>query len=445
MQVIKRIINRVFGFFKVEIWRTPRSARSPGRAFFTRQLRIMILSIRKFGADRCPLRASALTVYSLLSIVPVLAMAFAVAKGFGVERLLEKQLMTQLSGQEAVLEKIMSFVHALLENTRGGTIAGIGIVVLCWSVIKVMGHIERSFNDIWGVKRSRSLVRKFTDYLSIALVSPILFLLSSSTTVFISTQITSITGKVGFLGLVSPVILFIVKLLPYGLLWIVFVLLYLLMPNTRVNFSSALVAGIAAGTIYQISQWAYISFQVGIARYNAIYGSFAALPLFLIWVQLGWFIVLLGAEISYAHQNTDGAGYGTGGMKISRRRLQLHCLEITHLVIGVFTAGKKALTAKEITARLALPLNTTEDFVGILVESGILSVIDEGPDDPPAFQPAVDTQLLTVAYVLEALESVGYDTPPLHGTTVMKRLSGTLAAFRHLLQSSPENVRLKDI
>ena len=296
---IRVVRSKITNFIKTDIWRIRVRNLPRRKSFFIKQLRILLLAIRGFHGDKCPLQASALTFYSILSVVPVVAMAFGVAKGFGFQKLLEKQLLEKFPGQEEVMMQVVNFALSLLENTKGGMIAGIGVAVLLWTVIKVLSNIERSFNTIWEIKKSRTFGRKFSDYLSIMLISPILVIMSSSVTVFITTQVTLITEKIALLGIFSSLIFFILKLLPYCLVWILFTFIYILMPNTKVNFSSGFIAGVFAGTIFQLAQWAYIYFQVGVAKYNAIYGSFAALPLFLVWLQLSWLIVLLGAEISF--------------------------------------------------------------------------------------------------------------------------------------------------
>ena len=304
-QGIGDLISNFLSFIRGDIWRMRLDDLPFGKSFLIRQLRIIILAIRGYDEDRCLLRASSLTFYTLLSIVPVAAMFFGVAKGFGFERRLQEELFNRFPGQEEVLNQVISFSNSLLEQTRGGLIAGIGMLVLFWSVLKVLGHIEMALNDIWGLKESRSWGRKFSDYLSSMLIRPNLVLMSGSATVFITTQVTQITQKVELLGVISPLISFLLKFSPYVLIWALFTILYIIMPNTKVNFKAGLLGGVVAGTFYQIAQGAYISFQIGAAKYNAIYGSFAALPLFLMWLQISWWIVLFGAELSFANQNVD--------------------------------------------------------------------------------------------------------------------------------------------
>ena len=179
----------------------------------------------------------------------------------------------------------------------------------------------------------RSFSRRFTDYLSVMLICPILLIMASSVTVFINTQATLITQKIALLGAISPVIHVLLELLPYTVIWFVFTFIYIFIPNTKVNFTSGILGGVAAGTIYQVVQWAYVYFQVGVAKYNAIYGSFAALPLFLVWLQLSWRVVLLGAEVSFAHQNVDTYEFEQDCLSASYSFKKLLALLITHQLV----------------------------------------------------------------------------------------------------------------
>src|SRR4029453_1575879 len=275
-------------FLNNDIWRLQTHKLPPRRSFWITQLRIVLLAVRRLNVDRCELGPSALTFYSLLSIVPVVAMAFAVAKGFGVEKILGEQLMTKLEGQQEVAEKIMGFAQTMLENTKGGALAGVGIVVLFWSVIKVLGNIERSFNDIWGVKTARVMGRKLADYLSVMLIFPVLMILASSITVLFTTQVSLMLERLSFLGYLADALIFLLKILPCAVLWLAFSFFFVFMPNTKVERKAALWGGIPAGTVYQLVQLAYIKFQIGVSNYGAIYGSFAERPLFLGGLRVRW-------------------------------------------------------------------------------------------------------------------------------------------------------------
>jgi membrane protein len=439
------LVSNFFSFIRNDIWRIRLADLPFGKSFLIKQLRIMILAIRGFDEDRCLLRASSLTFYTLLSIVPVVAMFFGIAKGFGFERRLQKELFERFAGQEEILNQVISFSNSLLEQTQGGLIAGVGLLVLFWSVLKVLGHIEMAFNDIWEIKKPRSWGRKFSDYLSIMLVSPILVLMSGSATVFITTQVTQITRKIELLGYLSPLITFLLNLTPYVLIWSLFTILYVIMPNTKVNFKAGLLGGVVAGTLYQIAQGVYISFQIGAARYNAIYGSFAALPLFLMWLQISWWIVLFGAELSFANQNVDTYEYEPDSLKVSPGFKKLLALQITHMLVKNFENGDRPLSDSQISSRLEMPIRLVHNILFDLAEAGLISEIKTKIEKEHAFQPARDINKLTIQFVLAALELSGTDTIPVTRTDHYQALSDALKNFRDAMEKSPANKLLKDI
>jgi membrane protein len=445
MPGITPIIKRLVNFLKNDIWRLRLSGFGLLTSTGIRLLRMILLAVRGFYEDKLPLRASALTLYSLLGLVPVLAMAFGIAKGFGFEAILEKRLLENFPGQEDIINQLMGYAISLLQSTRGGLMAGIGVAVLLWTVIQVLGHIEDSFNDIWGIKGSRSLARKFADYLSVMLIGPVLLILSGSATVFITTQITSIMEKVSLLGLISPVIYFLLKLLPYGLIWILFTVIYMLMPNIRVKLSSGLAAGVIAGTCFQVAQWLYINFQIGAARYNAIYGSFAALPLFLAWLQISWTIVLIGAEISFAHQNADAFEFEPDSHHISLFHKKRIALCLSHQLVQNFATGQSPLTAVDLSQQLEIPIRLVRQILRELAESGLFSVTYVENDEEPAYQPAKDIHQLTILTVLNALDARGGHDIHIKETPALGAISEALRTFAALIKDAPQNKLLKDI
>ena len=439
------LISNLISFIRTDIWLIRLEDLPFGRSFLIRQLRTIILAIRGYDEDRCLLRASSLTFFTLLSIVPIVAVFFGIAKGFGFERLLEKQLLERFPGQEEVLNQIINFANSLLEQTRGGLIAGIGLLVLFWSVLKVLGHIEAAFNDIWEIKESRSWGRKFSDYLAIMLISPIFILMSGSLTVFIKTQLTLITQKVSFLGILSPLVHFSFELMPYVLVWILFTILYIIMPNTRVSLKAGFLGGVVAGTLYQIAQWAYISFQISTAKFNAIYGSLAALPLFLMYLQISWWIVLFGAELSFANQNVDTYEFEPDSLKVSPGYKKLLTLQIFHLLIQNFENGAPPPIDSQISKRLHMPIRLVHDILSNLVESGLVSEIKTKSEKEFAYQPACDINQLTIQSVLEALDHKGIESIPVAKTDGYQALSEALKNFSEAMEKSPANKLLKNI
>jgi membrane protein len=439
------MLSRTIKFLTQDIWHIQVKELSTGRSFSLGVLRVIVLAIRGFKKDKLQLRAPALTFFSLLALVPVAAMAFAIAKGFGLEAVLERQLFHEFPGQREVLLHVISFAHNLLDKTRGGTMAIFGVIILFWAVIKVLGHIERSFNDIWNIKKSRTLWRKFSDYLTIMLICPILVIASSSFTLYLKTQVTNIVEKISLLGYLSPLIYMLVKLLPYGMIWLLFTLTYLLMPNTKVNFASGLLAGIIAGTMYQLLQLAYINLQFVIAKYNAIYGSFAALPLFLIWLQISWLIVLFGAEISYAHQNSELYEFEPGSLRISHALKTLISLQVGHCIVQNFSNARKPLTARQIAMDLGIPLRLVQTILGDLIDARILSEIESEENETGAYQPALDINRLTLSFVINALGNKGNSEIPFPQNETSESLKAALQNFKDTLESHPANKLLKDI
>jgi len=324
-------------------------------------------------------------------------------------------------------------------------IAGIGLVLLFWSVIKVLSNIESSLNDIWEIKEPRTWGRKFSDYLAVMLISPLLILISGGATVFVTTQITQLTAKIELLGMISPFIFLSFKLIPYLLIWLLFTIIYVLMPNTKVSLKAGLVAGIIAGTIFQIVQWGYISFQVGTARYNAIYGSFAALPLFLLWVQISWWVVLFGAELSFAHQNVGTYEYEPDSNKVSPAFKKVLTLQIAHLLIKNFASGERALTDVEIGARLKIPIRLVHKILYDLVQSGVISETTTRQDRRFGYQPARDINALTIKFVIDAIDQNGSNNIPVARTEEFVALSEAIDKFREEMETSPANKLLKDI
>ncbi len=445
---IQSLITRAINFVTVDIWRIRLEDLPFGKSFLIKQLRIFLLTVRGFDENKCFTRASSLTFYTLLSIVPVVAMLFGVAKGFGFEKLLEKELrelVVKLPGQEEVLTKVIEYAQSLLESTKGGVIAGIGLVLLFWSVVKVLSHIEASLNDIWEIKEARTWGRKFSDYLAVMLLSPMLILVSSSATVFVTTQITQLTQQIKLLGVLSPLIFLSFKLIPYVLIWILFTVIYVLMPNTKVNLKAGLVAGIIAGTIFQIVQWGYISFQVGTARYNAIYGSFAALPLFLMWVQISWWVVLFGAELSFANQNVGTYEYEPDSNKVSPAFKKVLTLQIAHLLIKNFASGQIPLTDTEISAQLRAPIRLVHSILFDLVESRLVSETTTRVDKKFGYQPARDINTLTITSVIDAIEQNGTNSIPVVKNEEFEALSDAIKKFKDVMETSPANKLLKDI
>jgi len=397
-----------------------------------------LFAIQGFKDDQCILRASALTFYTLLSIVPIMAMAFGISKGFGLEKLLENQLLATFPGHEEVTGKIIEFSSNLLKETKSGIMAIPGVILLLWSVIKMFSHIEDSFNTIWCITSKRTLIRKFADYIALFFTASFFFIFSSSVTIFLSTELSNLFGNIPFIQ-----ILF--HLLPFFTAWLIFLFFYIFLPNTKVDFKSALIGGILAGTMYQITQILYLKFQIQVTHYNAIYGSFAALPLFLIWLQMSWIILLSGAEMSFVLENkdfieTEDVDYEA----ISIKNKKLLSLRIILHIVQRFKNNEPSASAMEIYSILKMPQKLVRSALNNLVKCNILSeVLKE--EDEKGFQPARDIELFSIMNAIEALENQGEDNISLEDTLELEALNDSLERFTRKAFESNGNRLFKEI
>ena len=245
--------------------------------------------------------------------------------------------------------------------------------------------------------------------------------------------------------LFTPKILLSQTTLPYCTIWIMFTFVFIFMPNTKVKLRSGLLGGIVAGTIFQITQWLYINFQIGAAKYSAIYGSFAALPLFLLWLQISWLVVLFGAELSFAHQNVETYEFEQDCLSASYSFKKRLSLLIAHLLVKSFCKADRPWDAEKISHTLEIPIRLVRQILFELVGAGILSkaVKDDGKD--AAYQPAVDVGKITIKYVVESLEQRGNSDIPVGKTNELDKLSDCLNTFADDIEKSPANILLKDL
>lgn len=442
------MISNLIQFFKFRIWEIKLKDLHPLKAFLIRVLRIILLAYQGFIRNRGQKTASVLTYYSMLNIVPVVAVAFAVAKGFGLEKMIEKQILqmaAKANWQADMTNQIIAFSQKFLERAKGGLIAGIGVVLLFWAVISILGKIEESLNHIWEIKQSRTIVRKFSDYIALIVLTPILLIISSSATVLVTSQVKIIFSKIALLGIFSNVVLFLLNLLPYVSIWALLTMLYLIMPNTRIPFRSALIGGVTAGTIAQIVQWLYFTLQIGVTKYGAIYGSFSALPLFLGLLQISWMIVLFGAEVAHANEHYETFGFHPDYSKISLSSKKFLMLRIFHLLTKRFTLGEKSLSAKQIAYTLEIPLRLVRQILHELIDVGLVAETIKGIKGEVAYQPGRTIENITVKHALDEYEKCGITKVPFHPSEEAEKISKSLQDLSETIEKSPANIRLKEI
>lgn len=439
-------IKAVNQFLFTDIWRMSLSQNPKGKGnFWIHTLRIAMLAIRGFKEDNVAIRASALTFFTTIAIVPVFAMFFGIAKGFNLDKNLDAFLRTKFEGQEEVLNWIMNFSNSLIEKTVGGLMAGVGFIILLWSILRVFTNIELSFNAIWHLERGRNLTRKFSDYFSLILVAPILLIASSSTNVYLATTLHSISSQYEIVGYVAPVFLFLLKLIPYLLVGVLFTIVYLVMPNTKVNFKAALVAGFVAGTIFELVQWGYIYFQVGMSRYNAIYGSFAALPLFMIWQQTSWIIVLVGAKISFAIQNVELYEFEYEIDNVSNNDRRTLSVLLMERIVKRHIKGDVPYTSEELSEELQMPVRMVRMLLTNLVKGNLL--VETYTDDPKSrgYVPAIADEAITICRIYDVLDHIGVDDVIQPDVDTYKQICRITENMDEHLCNSDLNLKVKDL
>ena len=392
------------------IWHTPLSSLTKRKTFLLKQFRILYVAIKGFVKDRVQTQASALTLNTLLSIIPLAAIVFAIAKGFGLEQNLIDELSMEFQSHQEILNWLLNIAQCALQQTKGGYLAGIGVIILLYSVMALLGNIENSFNHIWQISSSRPWSRKFTDYLTIMLIAPVFMILSGSITVFIGTKLTEFISSAKILSSLKPLVGFSIKLAPYFLTWTILTIVYMIIPNTKVNFVPALVAGIIAGTGLKLLQWLYIDMQMGLTRLSAIYGSFAAIPLLIVWLQASWLLILLGAELSFANQNLSNYEQEAEALDISNFQKKTLSVLVLQRIIKNFALGEDAISSSELSKYFNIPVRLVRDIIKNLLEVGLVSQIHiDRRDKESFFQPAIDINMITVGLVLSKLDRQGDD------------------------------------
>ncbi len=433
-RLFQRAAKRWTRFFQQELWEEDING-SGWKYLWIAPLRMALLAWEGRRSHLLLLRASALTYVTVMSIVPTLAFVFALAKGFGVHHILEPFLLKYVSmGQE----KVVTYVIQYIGNTSVKALGSIGFALVFFSVIQAMSTIERTFNDIWGIRAHRRGFRKIADYMSILAICPLAVTFSLAMTATISSS--TITQKLRLIAPISQVMDWLFTLGPYAMLWLGFIFLYMFAPNTRVKPKSAVIGGILAGTVWQIFLWSYTHFQVGLARYNAIYSGFASLPFFLVWLYVSWVIVLFGAEIVFAHQNLRffrSLQSAPHPSPYYRERLALRAM------IGIarrFYSGGLPWEMEEFSRALKVQPSLLDEVLSKLHDRGLLIELQT---DGRRFIPARALENISMLDVVMAIYRGGEDPPELMTKVEEDILRDTWASARMTLEETLANIHFK--
>src|SRR5574344_2222450 len=400
----KAKIKGIRSFLNVGIWRITEDEVSKPRRILYDAIKILIISVKEFTQGRLVVRASALTYNTLFSIIPLLAILFAIVRGLGFSNLLEIQMKNGFGAQTPAMTTILGFIDSYLSHTKSGVFIGVGLIMLLWTILTLINNIERTFNTIWQVKKPRTIYRKMTDYFSMLLLTPIFLVLSSGISIFMSTMINKMDGFI----IVGPVLKLSLNLIPFFIIWLMFIALYSYMPNTRVKLKHCIIPGILAGSAAQFFQYLYIGSQIWVSRYNAIYGSFAAIPLFLLWTQISWSICLYGAELSYATQNVRNYSFAKDIEHVTRRYHDFLCLLIMSLICKRFAKGEKPYDADELAKENHIPFRLTNEILYDLQDlKMVLAITQDEKSDSVIYVPAEDINRMSVSMLLNRLDLYG--------------------------------------
>lgn len=407
-------------------------------SWLARQFKVILYAIRGIQKHDVFIRSAALTFFTIMSIVPIFAMAFGIAKGFGLDARLSEFLYTKLAGYGQLLDNLLIFADNMLQRARGGVIAAVGVLVLFWSVLKVFDNIEKAFNSIWEVHKPRSIGRKASDYLAVMIIAPILLVLAASTGIYMKTS----------LSLFAPN--FLVQVLFYTwslvMIWLLFSFVYKVIPNTNVRTKTAFTGGIIAGTAFMIFQSVYFTIQSSLININAIYGTFAAIPLFLIWLQISWQILLFGAELTFANQNISRYEIEkvTGNINYNYRK-KIYILVMYHFATN-YIQGKGPLSSERISDSTGLSLRVIRDTVYNLLNAGlIVPVITDGDKKTHFYLPAQDVTDMRIFDVIKTVENTGGINEVLKSNRELKEISRVADMMENTAISSKNNIKLVDL
>ncbi|MBE6324659.1 MAG: YihY/virulence factor BrkB family protein [Bacteroidales bacterium] len=398
-------LRRGVDFVRNDLWRTTTEELDHSRRFGVQVLKTLVISARGFSENDISMRANSLTYSFMFAVVPIMSLFLAVARGFGFEQVIESYLKKSFLGQydEKLIDVIMGFVQRYLETAQGGVFLGVGILILLWAVYSFFVNVESSFNRIWQVQKSRNPVRQMTSYIMILLSIPLMMIVSSGISILVNTKL----GDAQFIDM-SAFREFLIKLIPWATMWLVFVLMYKGIPNTKVRWNAAIIPGVLIGTLAQLLQMLGVYIFMFLGRTSIVYGAFAIVPLLLTWVQWLSLLILFGAELSYSIQNNEHFDYQIDIDRMSRRYKDYLTLYICYCIVKRFERAEKPYTVHELAQETHLPVRIINQLIGRMREVEILNKVNPAEGDREGrYQPAMDINRLTVGMLFEYIERGG--------------------------------------
>ncbi len=432
-------------FIQYDLWRQPHMAiHKPWKRFLYRVLQTLILVVRGFRDKALNVRANSLSFSLLFAFIPMVAGVFAIARGFGFEELLTDRLSMSFLAETNIVPIILEWVNRYLETAHDGLFIGIGLVVLVWSVYAFFNMLELSFNNIWNVKQSRSFARRLTNYMVVLLLVPILIILTSGISIFLNSTFLNATETfLPFLQAIEPIRKVLLRFVPFIVSSVIFTWIFMAIPNTKVRFLSAVIPGVIMGVLYQLVQMFSVYLVMLFTRMSVVYGAFSAVPLLLVWLQISCWLLLVGAELSFAIQNNEMFAYEKDLETMSRRYKDYVMLYLLSIIIHRFEQGELPQTAQEMAFHNQLPIRLVQQLLSRLEETHIVRRVYIEQAEEETFVPALDTRKITVEMVIGRISAQGTEDFLQHTPQEMQTF---WQRYRELCKSSiPDDILVSDL
>ncbi len=398
---VKALRQRLTGY----IWDTPTDDLPKAEQFAITALRIGQLLIRDLGDGLLNMRAMSLVYTSLLAIVPLIAVSFSVLKGFGVHNQIEPALLNLFAplGEKGV--EITTRIIEFVDNIKVTVLGSVGLALLFYTVVSLMQKIERAFNFTWRVSEQRPFSQRFSDYLTVVLIGPVLIFTAIGLTATVEKhQLVQAAMQVEVL---APFLHFIGRLIPYMLVIAAFTFIYIFVPNTKVKFRAALIGGVVAGILWETVGWGFAAFVVNSTKYTAIYSAFATLIILFIWLYVSWLILLIGGSIAFYVQHPEQRNLESRILQLSNRMKEKLALMIMALVGQHYYQQGDAWTVDKLSRRMKVGNEACGRMVTILECAGLLV---RTADEPPAYLPGHALETLPLQAIVDVVREAGETT-----------------------------------
>ena len=407
--------EKAYEYCVTGVWSDPR------KTMKVRIIKTINLTVQAFLNRDLQIKSMAITYQTVFAMVPALALLLAISKGFGFQEIVEKELYTYFPSQSKALGTALGFVDSYMAEASSGILVGVGLIVLLWTLISLLSNIEDAFNNIWDIKAGRTTIQKIKDYIAIFLLIPILMILSSGISIFMSS---TVMAAVPF-AFMTPMVNALMELTPLVLTWAAFTLCFWLIPHTQVEFKFAAISGAFCAVAFEVLQLLFLHGQIYVSKYNAIYGSFAFLPLMLIWLQLSWLLLLSGCGLTYSLQNVFSYNFFGNLNTVAESYFRKVLLVVTAVIYRRFHLGLPAPTRNSLSMIYGLPIRMVSNIADRLKRAGLIQMneVSDGKDDPGLI-PTTDTDRILVKDVVTRVESAGMkDFIPEFNTTYRQALS----------------------